>query len=90
MRGWWFFVWSFVVLFLSCRVLCCCVVVLLFLWCRVVGCSCCVFVCVTWFSSYSYATPIIDVLNPLLLHTDAGQTYTYYNLALIWMFTKLS
>jgi len=24
----WFFVWSFVLLFLSCRVLCCCVVVL--------------------------------------------------------------
>ena len=34
--GGWFFVWSFVVLCLSCRVLCC---------------SCCVFVCVTCFSS---------------------------------------
>ena len=33
----WFFVWSFVVLFWSCRVLCC---------------SCCVCVCVTRFSSY--------------------------------------
>ena len=41
--GGWFFVWSFVVLFLSCRVLCC---------------SCCVFVCVTCFSSYKiYPSP---------------------------------
>ena len=37
-------VWSFVVLFLSCRVMCCCGVDLS---CRVLCCSCCVFVCVT-------------------------------------------
>jgi len=35
----------------SCRVVCCCVVVL-FLWCRALCCSCCVFVCLTCFSSY--------------------------------------
>ena len=45
--GGWFFLWSFVVLFL-------------FLSCRVLCCSCCVFVCMTCFSSYTKHSEIVS------------------------------
>jgi len=50
--GGWFFVWSFVVLFLSCRVLCCCGVVLVVCWVDLVVC-----LCVTCFSSHLQLRP---------------------------------
>jgi len=91
--GGWFFVWSFVALFLSCRVLCCCGVVLVV---SCVVCSCCVFVCVTCFSSFTYSfqlsihtatrshtLPLLVTPLPYMLNTRNVQknTVSYSHLA---------